>query len=97
MKKAFFVGLGFVGAISLGSLIMQDLNIILVFSGLVAVVSLLLAGVFSGAMVSGDRNRGNFQTETKKQRHERTGTAVIFTMIGLPNLLAAIIAYIFIT
>ncbi|WP_280770788.1 DUF5316 domain-containing protein [Salipaludibacillus daqingensis] len=97
MKNALYIGLGIVALIGIVSLVMQDPNIMLTLSGLVTVICLILAGVFSGATGSGDQNRANFHTETKKQRHERTGMAMIFVLIGLPNLFTAILAYVYIT
>ncbi|PYZ94669.1 hypothetical protein CR194_03825 [Salipaludibacillus keqinensis] len=93
--KALYIGLGILASIGFAALIMQDPEILLVFAGLVAVISLILAGIFSGALNSGDRNRANFHTESKKQRNQRWGTATFFTFVGIPNALAAFLAYVF--
>ncbi|MDG5787121.1 DUF5316 domain-containing protein [Evansella sp. AB-P1] len=65
----------------------------LVFTGIVSILCLLLAGIFTGALNSGDRNRANWHSETKGNRKVRTGMAVTFSLIAIPNIIGAIIAY----
>jgi hypothetical protein len=58
-------------------------------SGTVGIISFSLAGLLSGAFVSGDRVRAistNETNEDKKSRKERTQTLFLF---GLPNIVAA--------
>jgi len=46
-------------------------------------VSLFLAAVFSGALLSGDRIRANHNTETPEARAKRMKAAVVFLLVGL--------------
>ena len=61
--------------------------------GGIGLVSILLSAIFSGSMVSGDRIRANFLTESKDDRLERQRTMIRFGLFGLPNLLAAVLLY----
>jgi hypothetical protein len=58
--------------------------------GGVGVASLLLAGLCSGAFVSGDRIRENFYMERPSDRKTRTRLCTAFILFGLPNLIAAV-------
>ena len=53
-----------------------------------------LSMLTSGSLVSGDRMRANFTTESMSERHERNVLSVRLFIIGIPNLvLAACILY----
>jgi hypothetical protein len=52
-----------------------------------------LSMIFSGSLVSGDRMRANFATESKEDRDNRvTGTFRLF-LLGLPNFVVAIVLF----
>ncbi|WP_096186485.1 DUF5316 domain-containing protein [Evansella halocellulosilytica] len=95
MLKALYVGFAIVCAICLVAAVMQDANIIFVFSGAVAVICFILSGIFSGALNNGDANRAHFHTESKQQRRERTGLAGKLFFVALPNVAAFVFMYIF--
>lgn len=61
--------------------------------GGIGLVSILISAVFSGSLVSGDRIRANFQTESKDDRRERLRTMTRSAVFGLPNILAAVLLY----
>lgn len=61
--------------------------------GGIGIIMIGLSMVFSGTMVSGDRMRANYATESTDDRNSRN--KMIFTMIifGAPNLVLAVILY----
>ncbi|CEG27060.1 DUF5316 domain-containing protein [Bacillus sp. B-jedd] len=61
--------------------------------GGIGLASILISAVFSGSMLSGDRIRANFLTESKDDRRERQRTMTQFALFGLPNLLGAVLLY----
>ncbi|MCH1625856.1 DUF5316 domain-containing protein [Fredinandcohnia sp. SECRCQ15] len=62
-----------------------------VISGISGIVFLLIAGILSGSFISGDRIRANFATETKSDRLMRNRWLFIFSLIGAPNLIVALL------
>jgi hypothetical protein len=59
--------------------------------GIAAIVPLILSGLLTGAFVGGDRNRANYHTTTKEDRHTNNEWAFRLFLIGLPNLIIVII------
>ncbi|MGP4042498.1 DUF5316 domain-containing protein [Gracilibacillus sp. D59] len=51
--------------------------------------------VFSGSMVSGDRMRANFATESDDDRRIRRSVTFRSGLIGIPNLVIALLIYYF--
>lgn len=52
-----------------------------------------LAMVFSGSLVSGDRMRANFATESAEDRRNRNSVTFRLALIGIPNLAIAVLIY----
>jgi hypothetical protein len=50
---------------------------------IIGIVSIIISGVFIGAWVDGDRQRGNFHSETTEDRSYRTKTALIYGLVGI--------------
>ncbi|MBB3108469.1 hypothetical protein FHS18_000497 [Paenibacillus phyllosphaerae] len=48
---------------------------------IIGIVGFVLAAIFNGTFVSGDRQRANFYSETKEDRHAR-GKATDWLMLG---------------
>ncbi|MED4019020.1 DUF5316 domain-containing protein [Sutcliffiella cohnii] len=61
--------------------------------GGIGMVFLLGAMVTSGSMVSGDRMRANFSTESADDRKIRNRTTSRLALLGLPSLFTAILIY----
>ncbi|WP_341299407.1 DUF5316 domain-containing protein [Lysinibacillus sp. FSL H8-0500] len=61
--------------------------------GIVGFICLAVSMLLSGALVSGDRMRANFATETTAGRHERHRVMTRALLLAVPNLIIAIIAY----
>ncbi|WP_425462044.1 DUF5316 domain-containing protein [Lysinibacillus telephonicus] len=53
----------------------------------------MISLITSGAMVSGDRMRANFTTESDEGRVKRQNISLNSFLIGLPNILVAILFY----
>ncbi|TKC18994.1 hypothetical protein FA727_05455 [Robertmurraya kyonggiensis] len=59
--------------------------------GGIGIILLGLSMVLSGSMVSGDRMRANYATESSEDRHSRNKMLLNMTLICAPNLILAII------
>lgn len=62
--------------------------------GAIGIILIGLSMVFSGSMVSGDRMRANYATESSEDRDSRNKIIFGMTLIGAPNLILAFILYI---
>ncbi|WP_419881660.1 DUF5316 family protein [Peribacillus sp. B-H-3] len=60
---------------------------------IVGVVGIIISGVFIGAWVDGDRQRGNFYSETPEGRNSRTKIALISGFVGIISLLISGLIY----
>lgn len=58
-------------------------------SGGAGIILLLLAGIFNGALISGDRMRANQGAETAENREFRSKLSSTFFIFGFPFLLTA--------
>ena len=56
---------------------------------IVGVVCIIISGIFIEAWTDGYRQRGNFHTETKEDRHTRTNIGLISGLVGLISLSVA--------
>lgn len=72
-------------------LILSNLDIIFMVTGVSGLGALFFAGLLSGAFVSGDRNRANYHTENKDSRESRHQLMINLVWFSAPNLLTAII------
>ncbi|WP_083392181.1 DUF5316 family protein [Bacillus sp. MUM 13] len=60
---------------------------------IVGIVGIIISGVFIGAWVDGDRQRGNFYSETPEDRSSRTKIALISGIAGIISLLISGLIY----
>lgn len=93
MFKSFLVGLVLL-AVGLITAIFTNLNTGLQISAGIGLVLILLAAVFSGALVSGDRIRANYDDETAEDTKRRRVWSTNLFLAGLPGILAYIFYYI---
>ncbi|MFJ7369500.1 DUF5316 domain-containing protein [Lysinibacillus sp. NPDC098008] len=61
--------------------------------GILGFIFLAVSMLLSGTLVSGDRMRANFATETTASRYTRHGVMTSALLLAVPNLIVAIIAY----
>ncbi|MNO05043.1 hypothetical protein D3C81_2262740 [compost metagenome] len=62
-------------------------------TGGVGLGSWLLAGILSGAFISGDRTRANNSIESAEDKKFRNKYSIILFIFGLPFLIIALIIY----
>ena len=94
--KSLLIGIGILLVGLLVGLLQDDLKTGLNISAGVGVVLLLIAGLLSGAFVSGDRMRANTATSTSEDLSGTRKWAFRLMMSGLPGFIAAVIYYAFI-
>lgn len=68
---------------------MWGMEKVVLITGGIGLLFLGLGALSSGALVSGDRMRANYDNESMSERHERTAVSTKFILIGLPNLVVA--------
>lgn len=62
-------------------------------TGGIGVISWLLAGILSGAFISGDRTRANESIETAEDKRFRSKFSSVLFLFGLPFLTVALLIY----
>ncbi|MBM7694295.1 Na+-transporting methylmalonyl-CoA/oxaloacetate decarboxylase gamma subunit [Peribacillus deserti] len=62
-------------------------------TGGIGILFIVISLLISGSMVSGDRMRANFATESAEDRRQRTSTTTRTVLIGLPNVILAALLY----
>ncbi|MEC1282938.1 DUF5316 domain-containing protein [Bacillus paralicheniformis] len=77
------------------SVVAGDWTLIFKVSGAAGLGTILLSALCSGVFVSGDRFRGNHDSETKEHREWNGKLANTFAVFAMPNLLAAGISFFF--
>ncbi|WP_178025390.1 DUF5316 family protein [Paenibacillaceae bacterium] len=75
---------------------MSDWKVAVEIIGGIGIVSWLIAGIFSGAFISGDRIRANQSIETTEDKKDRIKYSLVLFVFGVPLLLTALIIYLII-
>ncbi|MGE7943902.1 DUF5316 domain-containing protein [Lysinibacillus xylanilyticus] len=75
------------------SMIFWGMEKVYLVTGTVGCIFIGIAMILSGSMVSGDRMRANFATETTDERDKRNKITMNAFLIALPNIFAAILFY----
>jgi F0F1-type ATP synthase membrane subunit c/vacuolar-type H+-ATPase subunit K len=65
-------------------------HIVFIISGISFLLPFLLAGLLTGAFIGGDRIRGNYYTESKEDREDKSFWTKNLILLGIPNLLIII-------
>lgn len=94
MLKSFGIGIGMLVVVSLISLFLQDMSVLMKYSGIVGLVFIGMAAVLSGILGSGDRIRANYSKESADETRNRFRLARNFFIVGLPNVIASAVIYI---
>lgn len=91
--KYFYIGiiLSIIGV--LFSLFIAGIKNASLITGVIGVVFIVLSMLFSGSMVSGDRMRANYSSESKEDRLERLETTKRLALIGFPNIIVSLLFY----
>jgi ABC-type Fe3+-siderophore transport system permease subunit len=93
MKKKFMISLVIFVIVSIVSYLVGGWELTRNVNIGIGVVSILLAAVFSGAFISGDRMRANHATQTSEDRTQKNKWTETLMIFSFPFLLAAIILY----
>ncbi len=93
MLKSFGIGVLIVLVLFILSLVMRDMNLLMQYTTMSGIISMVIAAVFAGVLGSGDRIRANYTHEESDERKERVRLALYFMMISIPNLVTAVIMY----
>ncbi|MDG0875905.1 DUF5316 domain-containing protein [Paenibacillus thiaminolyticus] len=93
MKKALGIGLFILSAIAAMSIVAWDISIAMKLSGYVGMAALVIAALFSGAMIDPDSRRVDLATEGKESMNRRFRLSTFLLLVALPNLLAWLILY----
>ncbi|MBM7713548.1 DUF5316 domain-containing protein [Siminovitchia sp. FSL H7-0308] len=72
------------------SLAVWGMEKVVLITGGIGVLFLGLAALMSGALVSGDRMRANYTSESSGERNERTTVSTRLALISFPNLVVAV-------
>ena len=75
------------------SIIIWGLDNAYLITGGIGLLFIGLAMIFSGSLVSGDRMRANFATESADDRRKRNSVTFRLALIGIPNLVIAVLIY----
>jgi hypothetical protein len=62
-------------------------------TGIIGFIFIGISMGMSGSMVSGDRMRANYATESAEDRKERNRTTLNLMLLGLPSVLTAVLLY----
>jgi len=89
----FAVGIGIFLIETLVALVFQDWSLLIDMSGLLGLLALFLAAVFSGAVNTGDRIRANYRAAAKEEHQERRRWSQALFIVGLINLSGSLITY----
>lgn len=87
--KYFLMGTLLSAVSALFSLALWGIDTAVKVTGGIGLLFLVLSMISLGTMVSGDRARANFASESMAERHERTIVSARLFFIGLPNLIVA--------
>lgn len=88
--RYFFIGTLLSVVAALLCLIVIGIDKVVLVNGAVGLFLLVLSMISSGSMVSGDRMRANFTSETTEERHKRTKLSMRLFFLGLPNIVVAV-------
>ncbi|QGH34709.1 hypothetical protein GI584_11995 [Gracilibacillus salitolerans] len=77
------------------SLIMWGIDKAYVITGGIGILFIGISMIFSGSMVNGNRMRANFATESAEDRRNRNSVTLHTALIGIPNIVIALLIYFF--
>jgi hypothetical protein len=93
LKVPFLTGVTLSLIYGLIAFIMSDPKFLLKLTGWSAAITLGLAMIFSGALVSGDRMRANTYSEQAEDRKTRINLSGIMLYLSVPNLIVFAVSY----
>lgn len=91
MLRSLLIGFGFLTFSVVVAAVAENPFLIVEISGGAGAVGILLAMIFSGLLLSGDRLRANHAIKTREDRQFRNTWALYFALFAIPNVFAAIV------
>ena len=92
MKYLLFgIGLSLIGILI--SIFLWGIEKAYLVTGSIGFIFIGISMVMSGSIVSGDRMRANFATESAEDRKERNRITLNSMLLGLPSVLTAVLLY----
>ncbi|WP_334073093.1 DUF5316 domain-containing protein [Paenibacillus sp. A14] len=79
--------------IALGFGILDSWSMSLKVTGGIGIGAWLVAGIFTGSYINGDRSRANESIETPEDRAFRNKAAKVLFLFGIPFLIIALVTY----
>ncbi|MGE7094512.1 DUF5316 domain-containing protein [Lysinibacillus sp. NPDC048646] len=95
--KYFLLGIGLSIIGILISIFLWGIDKAYLVTGSIGFIFIGISMVMSGSIVSGDRMRANFATESAEDGKERNRITFNSMLLGLPSVLIAVLLYYFIT
>lgn len=87
----FGIGLSLIGILI--SIFLLGIDKAYLLTGSIGFIFIGISMVMSGSIVSGDRMRANFATESAEDRKERNRITLNSMLLGLPSVLIAVLLY----
>ncbi|MFC5589246.1 DUF5316 domain-containing protein [Sporosarcina soli] len=85
------IGLSLIGILI--SIFLWGIEKAYLLTGSIGFIFIGISMVMSGSIVSGDRMRANFATESAEDRKERNRITLNSMLLGLPSVLIAVLLY----
>ncbi|ALC82489.1 DUF5316 domain-containing protein [Bacillus gobiensis] len=95
MKKFFYAGLLSTLASIICSLLTNDTTYIYKVAGTLAVIGIILSGLYLQTFTTEFQQRGHSNTESKEDRKQRTDSGINWALFALPNTLCCIVVFLF--
>lgn len=93
MKKFLCAGLLSVLASIIITLLTADSTYIYKIAGTLAVIGIILSGLYLQVFTTEFQQRGHSNTESKEDRKQRTDSGVNWALFALPNTVCCIVVY----
>lgn len=91
--KYFLLGILLAAIGTFVSFIVWGSEKVYMITGGIGILFIGISMVLSGSLVNGDKMRANFATETNRDRTKRNKFMFRTALIGIPNLLLALVLY----
>ncbi|MEK3886392.1 DUF5316 family protein [Bacillus sp. FSL K6-3431] len=91
--KPFYSGLVLACLGVIISAVLKDWSFIYKISGIIGLITIILAGLSSWVLADGERSRINPNSEIMIDKKGQLNSSTKILLVGLPNILIAILAY----
>ncbi len=77
----------------LASITIWDVEMVTTITGRIGLFFIIISFIYSGVLVSGDRMRANFTTESVEDRNQKNNVSFRSALIAAPNFAVTILFY----